>query len=202
MEIKQKVIDQKGQSIVIKPKGKNTNKFKGSLKWKSAVDLDLCCMYKLKNDAPAVKRNWFMKIIMFLFGWMMSDDTVTNSSCSEGRVYYGNLGNAQRAPFITLSGDEGVGDSGGNNQEDMIFHDMSKIESAIIVANIFNKTTSFSEYDGSVEVEGGNTRFIVPLSEKKRGSWCVVAKIDNTGDETKLINVNKVLSTKPNLRNF
>ena len=37
----------------------------------------------------------------------------------EGLCYFGELGNLNEFPNIQLSGDEGVGDSGGDNEETM-----------------------------------------------------------------------------------
>ena len=119
-----------------------------------------------------------------------------------GTVYYGSKGRKDSEPFITLDGDAGVGDTGGDNEENMDFRDMSKVKHAIIVANIFAKVSSFALYGGKVVVSSPSTAFTVPLTAIRPGSWCTLARIDNTGTETKLINVNKTQLTKPSLKKF
>jgi len=121
---------------------------------------------------------------------------------TKGQVNYSSKGSKTRAPFITLDGDAGVGDTGGDNEENMDFHDMSKVKHAIIVANIFAKVSSFALYSGKVIIQSDSTAFTVPLTAKFPGSWCVVARIDNSGDETKVFNVNKTKLSKPNLQKF
>jgi len=186
-------ISNKNDSFVIKQKNETTKEFKATLKWKTAVDLDLYCMYRLKGQSSE-STGFFAKLSNILNG-------EANDS-NEGTIYYGRKGNANSKPYIRLDQDSGVGDTGGDNEENMVFHDMSKIESAIIVANIYAKNTSFAKYNGSVTVQNADTVFTVPLTEKKNGSWCVVAKIDNRTNETILTNVNKTMSNKPQLKDF
>jgi len=168
---KEQVTVKSGKSIAIQPKGDSNTGINAKLIWKTAVDLDLYCMYELKDG-------------------------------TKGEVYYGKKGAANRAPFITLDGDAGVGDTGGDNEENMDFRDMSKVKHAIIVANIFAKVSSFALYRGKVVVSSPTTAFTVPLSAIRPGSWCTVARIDNSGPELKLINVNKTQLTKPALKKF
>ena len=174
MELKDKKqvqLSSRNDSITIKPKMAIHPGVKATLKWKSAVDLDLYCMYELKDG-------------------------------TKGTIYYGRKGSLNSKPFIKLDQDSGIGDTAGDNEENMEFGDISKIKYAIIVANIFAKMTSFAKYNASVIVQNEDTAFTVPLTTKKVGSWCVVAKVDNSGDETKLINVNKTQIFKPALKKF
>ena len=189
MEIKQKITVNKNDSIVIKSKDDAVKEFKATLKWQTAVDLDLYVMYRTKAGADQPKKGIFSKMF-------------SPADRSEGTVFYGRKGNTNSAPFIRLDGDAGVGDTGGFNEENIRFYDMDYIDSAIIVANIFGKSTNFAQYNGSVIVHGNGNEFTVPLSEKAKGSWCVVAKIDNRDGNTKLINVNKTMKLKPMLKNF
>lgn len=199
MQIKQKeqVTVSENNSFVIKQKNEANHPFKATLRWKTAVDLDLYCMYKMK-DGSTVKGKGLLGKIAGFFG----ADEDTSAAGSMGTVNYSNKGSVHSKPYIKLDQDSGVGDTGGDNEENMMFHDIDKIEYAIIVANIFNKRTNFAQYNGSVIVTGENTEFTVPLSAKQTGSWCVVAKIDNSGDSTVLSNVNKTMGSKPSLRDF
>ena len=181
---------QKGSSIELKSKDASDGPFHATLLWKTAVDLDLHCFYKLKSsEIPPPPSGFFAKLF-------------SSTPASEGQVYFASKGSNSAAPWISLDQDSGVGDVGGDNEENMHFWDIDKLEFAIIVANIFGKNTNFSQYSGRVIVEGGGNKFEVPLSETKKGSWCIVASIDNRSGVPRLANVNKVQSNKPNLNSF
>ncbi len=190
-EKKDVTLTAKGDNFVINQKDSGNHKFKATLKWKSSVDLDLYCLYKLKGANP--NPSFIEKIKVFLFG---------DEEDLQGTINYGNKGSENRSPFIRLDEDSGIGDTGGDNEENIFFGNIDKIESAIIVANIYNRNTNFAQYNSSVSVQGGDKKFTVPLSETKTGSWCVVAKIDNKNGESILTNINETLSSKPKLNNY
>ena len=184
----------KGQSIELKKKGEVTGPFHATLKWKTSVDLDLHCFYKLKSDGPApAPPSGF---------WGALKQAFDTAPKTEGQVYFGSKGSRNSAPWITLDQDSGVGDVGGDNEENMHFWNIDKIEHALIVANIFNKTTNFAQYSGKVIVEGGGKSFEVPLNETRTGSWCVVARIDNSTGNPQLHNVNVTTAHKPQLNEY
>jgi len=123
---------------------------------------------------------------------------------NEGKIYYGNKGRLNSSPFIQLDQDAGVGDTGGDNEENVRFSNLSNIKHVLIVANIFSKSNArFTDYDGHVVVKGGDQDIDVPLTSSDRGSSCIVAHIDNTGVVgPKLINVNQVVKTIPTVSSF
>lgn len=117
----------------------------------------------------------------------------------EGRVFYGRMSEEG----IRLDEDAGVGDIGGDNEENINIESLHNLKHILIVANIYNKLTNFSKYNGSVIVEAGEQQIKVPLTSKTKGSWCVVAHLDNTSPiGAKLINVNKVYTIAPSIMNF
>lgn len=179
-------LKQKGESTILKQKSDANRNYKATLKWTSAVDLDLHCFYRLKDDPNAGKG---------FFGKM-------SSAKQEGQIFFSNKGSESKAPWIRLDQDSGIGDTGGDNEENMFFSNIDQIESAIIVANIFSKDTNFSQYNGKVIVQGGNTIFEVPLTETQKGSWCVIALIDNQNENIMLKNVNITLTRKPTLADY
>ncbi|MFT5433288.1 MAG: tellurite resistance protein TerA [Myxococcota bacterium] len=184
----------KGDSVVLRKKGGDAGggggggEFKATLRWKTSVDLDLHCFYRLKGDAQPKSGGFLGRL--------------KGGGSSEGQIYFGSKGSKSGSPWIRLDQDSGVGDAGGDNEENMYFADIDKLEHAIIVANIYNKNTSFAQYSGSVTVLGGGREFVVPLTEKTTGSWCVVARIDNSSDTARLINVNETQGDKPSLSAF
>lgn len=180
--------------IVLRQKGEKAslhgNDFQASLRWKAAVDLDLHCFYQLKDVVPAPATGVLGKI----FGRDSSD---------KGHVYFSKRGSKNRSPWIYLDQDAGIGDVGGDNEENIYFTKVNHIEHALVVANIYNKANAnFASYGSTVLVRGGGREIEVPLTERKPGSWCVIARIDNSSGTPQLINVNKTQRDKPTISQF
>ncbi|ELR98780.1 hypothetical protein [Gloeocapsa sp. PCC 73106] len=146
-----------------------------TLKWSASVDLDLMAFYKAKDGRT---------------GGVVSDNYPG-----------GNLGNLNEFPYIQLSGDEGIGAKGGDNEEVLRITRLDDIaELYICTINytdaIAKQDSSFSKYDGGVIVidEKGET-IGVPLNSEKGGHVAVIAKIDNTSPiGAKLINENRIIT--------
>lgn len=161
-----------------------------TLRWKASVDLDLHCFYVSQETSASSSTGFFSK----LFGGGGSSSSVGGS----GHIYFRNRGSIQEAPFIELDQDAGIGDQGGENEENIRFGEISKVKEAIIVANIFNKPNAcFGDYDGSVIIRAGSQEIVVPLIEKKQGAWCVIAKIENKNGVPTIININQTQSARP-----
>lgn len=193
MELVQKVLEKQGDGVLLMQKGTDT-KFSATLRWTSAVDLDLYCMYRLKATQAAPSTGLLNRI----FG------SSGGSTAKEEIISYKSKGNLGRAPWIKLDHDAGIGDLGGDNEENIHFADLSKLGGFIIVANIFNKSSSnFALYNGSVIVRGAGQEITVPLTATQPGSWCVVASVvcGNTGDPV-LRNVNKTVRSRPTLSDY
>lgn len=168
-----------------------------TLLWTRPVDLDFHAYY-LTKDTQNSNRVEKRGILSKLFG-------TTNQAIGkkEGRVYFGNRGNKNSFPYIYLDQDAGIGDVGGDNEENLYFTDLEYQDYILIVANIFGKSSaSFASYDGKVILTANGQEFTVPLTSNEKGSYCVVAYIDNTGDEPKLINVNRTFVNKPTVSSF
>jgi uncharacterized protein involved in tellurium resistance len=167
------------------------NDFKATLKWKAPVDLDLHCFYRFKKESTSSSKSVLKK----LFG--------SEGSQKEGHIYFSNRGNRDNSPWIFLDQDSGIGDVAGNNEENIYFSQLDRIDHALIVANIYNKpNANFSSYDGVVIVRGADKEVEVPLTEQQKGSWCVIARIDNSSGRPKLINVNKTQREEPLINRF
>ncbi len=165
-----------------------------TLVWKSAVDLDLHCFYRLTTDALGVgpPQGVFGRVKRALLG-----------PPTDGHVFWKAPGVKSERPWIVLTRDAGKKSAAGDHEEQLVFFQMDKIAHALIVANIFAKPwNSFAEYDGAVTVGYEKERFRVPLTEATRGSWCVVARVDNTGDTLEVINVNETVKRIPKIDPF
>lgn len=181
--------------ITLKSKGDTEqmtgNKFLATLRWTAAVDLDLHCFFKRADDGSDKDKGFFGKV----------KDAVSGGGGNH--IYYSSRGSRNGDPYIYLDEDAGVGDVGGDNEENIRFLKLDHIEHALIVANIFNKpNANFASYDGKVIIKGGGQEFEVPLTEKQTGSWCVIARIDNSGPRPRLINVNETVRSQPSVAEF
>jgi uncharacterized protein involved in tellurium resistance len=161
-----------------------------TLRWKASVDLDLHCFYITRDRASeSAGGGIFSKI----FG-----KSSPSSPGQSGHIYFRQRGSISKSPFIELDQDAGIGDQGGDNEENIRFGDIGEIQEAVIVANIFNKPNArFADYDGSVIVRAAGQELTVPLIEEAPGAWCVIAKIQNQDGVPTLINVNKTQSARP-----
>lgn len=183
--------------VTLKQKGDKTgltgNDFQATLRWKTAVDLDLHCFYKLRTGAPPPKTGILGKI----FG------SSGGTGDQEGQIYFNKRGSKTDPPWIYLDHDAGIGDVAGDNEENIYFTQLNQIEHALIVANIYNKPdANFASYDGVVIVRGGGREIEVPLTEKNTGSWCIIARIDNRSGTPQLINVNQTQRNRPSVSQF
>jgi tellurite resistance protein TerA len=121
-----------------------------------------------------------------------------------GHISFSNKGGLDKEPFIMLDEDAGVGNTAGDNEENIRITQLDKLDSVLIATNIFkffgflSKGANFGDYDGKVVVTtDGGDNIEVPLTSKNVGKWCIIAKLDNTGPLPKLININTVQKDEP-----
>ena len=145
-----------------------------TLRWTKSVDLDLMAFYKAKDGRP---------------GGVFSDGYPG-----------GTLGSLNSFPFIELSGDEGVGGKGGDNQEVLRITKLDELAELYIVTLNYTdaadkKITAFNDYDGSIIVMNDKGEAVeVPLNSADKGQVAVICKIDNTSPMgAKLINLNQIM---------
>lgn len=121
-----------------------------------------------------------------------------------GHVSFADTGSLTAMPYIQLDKDEGVGNTAGDNEENIRISRLDLLESVMIATNIFrffgflNKGDNFAKYDGSVVVKSNTGHVIeIPLISEEPGRWCLIAKIDNSTASPCVININKVQKDEP-----
>ncbi len=121
-----------------------------------------------------------------------------------GHIFFGNTGDIKKPPYIELDKDAGVGNTAGDNEENIRIGRLDHIESLIIATNIFrflgflSSGDNFAKYDGKVTVTTDAGDCIeVPLTSEETGRWCIIAKIENTGPVPRVVNINKVQKKEP-----
>lgn len=104
----------------------------------------------------------------------------------EGIVYFGDLGNLNEFPFMQLSGDEGVGDTGGDNQEDLRVMNLAQMKKIYIFCWDYPSVESgqvarFSNSDITTSVidDHGNS-YTCSLDNMEDGNVVCMAEIDNS----------------------
>jgi uncharacterized protein involved in tellurium resistance len=192
-------VSQENAAQILESRGAQTElapgqELQATLEWQSAVDLDLHCFYRLamEEGEGSTSDGFFSRVVNMVTG-----------SGADGHIFWKNVGSLKVAPWIRLAKDSGKRSKDGKKTEKILFGDLAKLAHVLIVANIFAQPRSnFAEQDGVVVVSCGETVIRVPLTEDAKGSWCVVARIDNTGDAPRLINVNKTQRSEPKIRDF
>lgn len=145
-----------------------------SLKWTTAVDLDLMAFYKTKDGRV---------------GGVYSDNYAG-----------GNMGSLNSFPYIQLSEDAGIGATGGENEEVLRITQLDEMAEIYICTLNFTDASQnirklFNEYDASVIVVDDKGESVgVPLDSDIQGTVAVIAKIENTGMMgAKMINENQIM---------
>ena len=164
--------------VVLKAKGQEAfipvKQMMVSLKWNTAVDLDLMAFYIAKDGRV---------------GCIFSS-----------RYAGGTMGDLNAFPFIQLSEDAGVGAKGGENEEILRVTKMDDIAELYICTINFtdaaqNRNVAFNTYNAHVMVmDDKGDSVAVPLDSSQPGTVAIIAKIDNSSFMgAKLINENRIV---------
>lgn len=151
-----------------------------------------------------VKLNWTKGVDLDLHAFYITKQGTF------GHIYFGNKGKLTKSPYIALDKDSGVGNSAGNNEENLIIKTLLDVEKIIIATHIFRilgflkKEDNFAKYDGRVLIKTNNGDDIeVPLTSTTTGRWCIITKIDNSNStDPKVININHVQTSEPTVNDL
>ncbi len=121
----------------------------------------------------------------------------------KGLVYFGELGDLNQAPYMQLSGDEGVGDSGGDNEETMRITKLDDMKYVWILCWDYGKVQDgkparFKDSDVSLTLmDDKGTSHSVNLDTGDMGNVALLATIDNSSPVgAKLVNSSKAGTLK------
>lgn len=122
---------------------------------KGGVDLDLACLYELKNGRKGVVQ-------------------------ALGNAF----GNLQQPPYVVLDGDDRTGTVTSGENLRINGSKLAEIERVLIFSFIYKGVTHWSEADGVVTItQAGGPEIIVNLDEhNNRKGMCAIALIRNVGD--------------------
>ncbi|RKZ87910.1 MAG: hypothetical protein DRR19_13125 [Candidatus Parabeggiatoa sp. nov. 1] len=121
----------------------------------------------------------------------------------QGLVYFGELGDLNAFPFMQLSGDEGVGDKEGENEETMRITKLDEMKYVWILCWDYGKMQSgaparFKDSDVSLSItDDKDSTHNVTLDTGTMGNVALIATIDNASAiGVKLINDSKAGTLK------
>lgn len=121
----------------------------------------------------------------------------------QGIVYFGDLGNLEQFPYISLNKDEGRGDTGGDKEEIMQISRLDDMNFIWILCWDYRmaqegKSARFKDSDVNLVItnDTGNT-MSVQIDTGDLGNVCCIASIDNTQTQgPKLVNMSRAGTLK------
>lgn len=125
-----------------------------------------------------------------------------------GHIYFGSKGSLNRDPYIMLDQDSGVGNTSGNNEENLKIGMLNHFDYILFAVNIFRffsrKGENFAKYDGKVVLKTDRgDEITVPLISEEIGTWCVITMVDNSSsNEPRIVNINQVSKAEPKISDF
>ncbi|UQZ34460.1 tellurium resistance protein TerA [Paenibacillus sp. PK3_47] len=161
-------LKKKGDSINLKKSSSGLGEVLINLNWnqkqggglfsrKGGVDLDLACLYELKNGSKGVVQ-------------------------ALGNAF----GSLQQPPYVMLDGDDRTGSVTSGENLRINGSKLAEIERILIFSFIYKGVTNWSEADGVVTItQSGGPDIIVNMDEhNNRKGMCAIALIRNVGNET------------------
>lgn len=199
LNVGQKLILRAKESAVIERQSSH-HPIHGCLRWTAPVDLDLHCFYlsagALSGQAPPQPKAGFLSRL-FSFGISPDENPRVH------HIYFGRRGSLQSEPYICLDHDAGIGDEGGDNEENIEIAKTTHLDALLFVANIYNKPDAvFGSYDGAVSIRSGSQEIEAQLTSHDQGAWAWIALVDCRGDSLRVSSVNEISSDKPTYQDF
>ncbi len=121
----------------------------------------------------------------------------------KGLVYFGDMGDLNGFPYMQLSGDEGVGDAGGDNEEQMRIASLDEMKYVWVICWDYGQVgkgapARFNDSDVSLNVmDDRGTYHDVKLDTGIMGNVALLATIDNASPiGAQLINTSKAGTLK------
>ena len=161
---------------------------------------------ELKQKGAAANVGSFKQLLVSMKWTTAADfDLAAVYEAKDGRkglVYFGDLGDLNSFPYMQLSGDEGVGDSGGDNEETMRITQLDEMAKVWLFCWDYGQVQSgaparFADSDVKLSVmdDSGNTHNVT-LETGAMGNVACIATIENGAIGAKLINTSSAGTLK------
>lgn len=118
---------------------------------------------------------------------------------NEEHVYYSRKGSLSRFPYTQLDQDAGVGNTGGDNEENMKISKLDELKNVLLyVENFGNSRADFARYGARLQLKFATKEIEIDMNDPKIGKYFVIARIKD-GEVTC---INKTVSSQPSLNDF
>ena len=162
---------------------------------------------ELKQKGASANVGSFKQLLVTMKWTTAADfDLCAVYEAKDGRknlVYFGDLGDLNSFPFVQLSGDEGKGDKGGDNEEQMRIASLDQMKYVWIMCWDYGKVQQgsaarFKDSDVKLSVmDDRGTSHNVTLDTGSLGNVALIATIDNSNPiGATLINTSKAGTLK------
>jgi uncharacterized protein involved in tellurium resistance len=110
----------------------------------------------------------------------------------------------RRGRGIQLDTDAGIGDSAGQNEENIRIGDLAGFVEILFATKIFSKGGCYMDYDAQVQVitasqASARDRVVVPLTSTERADWCIIARFSRDANGPMITNLNEVTDSEPHV---
>ncbi|MBQ7529021.1 TerD family protein [bacterium] len=177
---------EKGQKINLNKKSDRLGEISVNLNWNSenvhqgffsrlfgskGIDLDLGCLYELKNGNKGVVQ--------------------ALGNC---------FGSLKQAPYVSLDGDDRSGDSAEGETLRINGDEISKIKRILVFTYIYEGVPNWKETNGVVTIKYPHAEDVIIRMDAydKKLTMCALAMFENVGDET--FSVQKLVNFYPSHR--
>lgn len=159
---------------------------------------------KAKHESALISNNFKQLMVSMRWTTPVDFDIFAVYQTQTGRlgiIYYADMGDLNKFPYIQLSGDEGVNDTGGDNEETLVISNLTEMKYVWICCwdyqQVIKQTQGrFDNCDLSITVidDGENSGGIqIPLVDHSRGNTALVLTIDRSNPITSnLVNTSQV----------
>ena len=185
------VLKQKGEKANFLKKKTQDTEIKVTLRWTAGVDLDLHAFGITKGGS---------------LGSVTKGGSLGSVQGELNHIYFSSKGKKNKAPYIALDTDSGVGNTAGDNEENLVVYNLGHYRRILFAANIFrfnpfSSRVIFGKYDGSVIFKALDEEIQVPLNAKEKGKWALISMIEHTSPhgEANVVNINIIQKNEPTL---
>jgi len=160
---------------------------------------------KTKHQAAVISSHFTQLLVNLNWTSAIDFDLFAVYETKAGRVgivYYGDMGDLNRAPFMQLSGDEGRDDQGGDHQETLIISSLAEMRYVWVCSWDYNavmggRAGRFDRCDLHMTVVDDKGQYKLPLVDTRSGNMALVLTIDNSSPVlSKLINSSEVTTLR------
>lgn len=111
-------------------------------------------------------------------------------------IYHASKGNISNFPFTKLDKDAGIGDSAGDNEENMNISKLEELSDVLLyVQNYSSDKSEFAQYGARLRLKFDTKEVEVDLNDKTKGKYFVIARIK----DEEVTCINRTVTSEPRI---